>query len=59
MDYVRLGKTGLEVSRICFGAMSFGKQTGERPWVLGVEEARPMYRRAWDSGSNFFDTANV
>jgi aryl-alcohol dehydrogenase-like predicted oxidoreductase len=55
----RLGKTGLEVSRICFGCMSFGKQTDERPWVLGLEEARPLYKRAWDAGINFFDTANV
>jgi aryl-alcohol dehydrogenase-like predicted oxidoreductase len=59
MDYLRLGKTGLEVSRICFGCMSFGKVTDERPWVLGIEEARPMFRRAWEAGINFFDTANV
>jgi aryl-alcohol dehydrogenase-like predicted oxidoreductase len=55
----RLGKTGLEVSRICFGCMSFGKQTDERPWVLGLDEARPLFKRAWDAGINFFDTANV
>ena len=59
MKTVRLGKTGLEVSRICFGCMSFGKQTEERPWVLGLDEARPLYKRAWDAGINFFDTANV
>ena len=59
MDYLRLGKTGLEVSRICFGCMSFGKVTDERPWVLGIEDARPMYLRAWEAGINFFDTANV
>ncbi|TCU05359.1 aldo/keto reductase [Rhizobium sullae] len=59
MKTVRLGKTGLEVSRICFGCMSFGKQTEERPWVLGLDEARPMFKRAWDAGINFFDTANV
>ncbi|MGO4139466.1 aldo/keto reductase [Rhizobium brockwellii] len=59
MKITRLGKTGLEVSRICFGCMSFGKQTDERPWVLGLEEARPLYKRAWDAGVNFFDTANV
>lgn len=59
MKTVRLGKTGLEVSRICFGCMSFGKQTDERPWVLGLDEARPMFKRAWDAGINFFDTANV
>lgn len=59
MKTVRLGETGLEVSRICFGCMSFGKQTEERPWVLGLDEARPLYKRAWDAGINFFDTANV
>src|SRR6478736_6970346 len=59
MRTVRLGTTGLEVSRICFGCMSFGKQTDERPWVLGLDEARPMFRRAWEAGINFFDTANV
>jgi aryl-alcohol dehydrogenase-like predicted oxidoreductase len=59
MQYTRLGKTGLEVSRICFGCMSFGKITDERPWVLGLDEARPLFRRAWDAGINFFDTANV
>ncbi|MGO6847596.1 aldo/keto reductase (plasmid) [Rhizobium ruizarguesonis] len=59
MKTTRLGKTGLEVSRICFGCMSFGKQTDERPWVLGLEEAGPLYKRAWDAGINFFDTANV
>lgn len=59
MDYVRLGNTGLEVSRICFGTMSFGKKTDERPWVLGLDEARPMFKAAFDGGINFFDTANV
>lgn len=59
MDTIRLGRTGLEVSRICFGCMSFGKVTEERPWVLGVEEARPIFKQAWEAGINFFDTANV
>ncbi|NNU64718.1 aldo/keto reductase (plasmid) [Rhizobium indicum] len=59
MKTTRLGKSGLEVSRICFGCMSFGEQTDERPWVLGLEEARPLYKRSWDAGINFFDTANV
>jgi aryl-alcohol dehydrogenase-like predicted oxidoreductase len=59
MYYTRLGKTGLEVSRICFGCMSFGTANDERPWVLGIDEARPMFRKAWDAGINFFDTANV
>ena len=59
MNTIRLGRTGLEVSRICFGCMSFGKVTEERPWVLGLDEARPLFRRAWEAGINFFDTANV
>jgi aryl-alcohol dehydrogenase-like predicted oxidoreductase len=59
MDYVRLGKTGLEVSRICFGCMSFGKVTEQRPWALPIDDARPMFRAAWDAGINFYDTANV
>lgn len=59
MKYTRLGRTGLEVSRICLGCMSFGKKTDERPWVLGIEEARPIFRQAWEAGINFFDTANV
>jgi aryl-alcohol dehydrogenase-like predicted oxidoreductase len=59
MNTTRTGRTGLEVSRICFGCMSFGKVTDERPWVLGIEEARPMFRHAWEAGINFFDTANV
>ena len=59
MQYVRLGKTGLEVSRICFGCMSFGTVMEERPWVLGLDEARPLFHKAWDAGINFFDTANV
>ncbi len=59
MQYTRLGKTGLEVSRICFGCMSFGTVMEERPWVLGLDEARPLFHKAWDAGINFFDTANV
>lgn len=59
MQYTRLGRTGLEVSRICFGTMSFGKKTEKRPWVLGIEDAKPLYRAAWEGGINFFDTANT
>jgi 1-deoxyxylulose-5-phosphate synthase len=59
VKYVKLGKTGLEVSRLCFGTMSFGKKTEKRPWVLSLDEARPMFRKAWDAGVNFYDTANV
>ena len=59
MYYTRLGKTGLEVSRLCFGCMSFGTELEERPWILGADEARPLFRRAWEAGINFYDTANV
>lgn len=59
METTRLGRTGLEVSRICFGCMSFGVPNPERPWVLGPEDAKPLFRRAWEAGVNFFDTANV
>ncbi|WP_253913134.1 aldo/keto reductase [Pseudoruegeria sp. HB172150] len=59
MDYVRFGSTGMQVSRLCFGSMSFGKPTELRPWTLGLDDARTMFRAAWDGGINFFDTANV
>lgn len=59
MQYRRLGSSGLQVSRLCFGTMSFGTPDAERPWVLGIGDARPIYRKAWDVGINFFDTANV
>lgn len=59
MDYLRFGRTGLEVSRLCLGTMSFGQKTEKRPWVLGLEDARPIFRKAVEAGINFFDTANV
>ena len=60
MDYVRLGNTGLEVSRLVLGCMSFGDpRRGSHPWSLGEEASRPLIRRAVESGINFFDTANV
>jgi aryl-alcohol dehydrogenase-like predicted oxidoreductase len=59
MEYVTLGHTGLRVSRICLGCMSFGVPTaGGHQWVLGEEEARPFFRQALELGINFFDTAN-
>ena len=58
MDYVRLGSTGLQVSELCFGAMSFGSSSW-RPWVLDPDESEPFYRRAIEVGINFFDTANM
>jgi 1-deoxyxylulose-5-phosphate synthase len=58
MEYVRLGQTGLKVSRICLGCMSYGAKRWQ-PWVLEEEEALPFFRRAIEAGINFFDTANV
>jgi aryl-alcohol dehydrogenase-like predicted oxidoreductase len=57
MDYVRLGATGIKVSRLCLGTLPFGKK-GWRGWALGEEESRPIIRRAFELGINFFDTAN-
>jgi len=60
MDYIRLGKTGLKVSRICLGCMSYGVPgRGVHPWSLDEEKSRPFIRRALEGGINFFDTANV
>jgi 1-deoxyxylulose-5-phosphate synthase len=60
MRYVKLGGTGLEVSRICLGCMSFGLSgRGAHDWTLDEEGARPLIRQALDAGINFFDTANV
>ncbi|WP_181707784.1 aldo/keto reductase [Chthonobacter rhizosphaerae] len=60
MDYVRFGQTGLKVSRICLGCMSYGDPTrGNHSWVLSEEEGKPFYRRAVEAGITFFDTANV
>jgi len=56
MEYTTLGDTGMQVSRICLGCMSFG--TG-REWTLDEEESREIIERAIDLGVNFFDTANV
>jgi 1-deoxyxylulose-5-phosphate synthase len=60
MDYVKLGSTGLEVSRICLGTMSYGESArGNHPWSLGEDVAREHISHAIDLGINFFDTANV
>jgi len=60
MEYVRLGSTGLEVSRLVLGCMSFGDpKRGAHPWTLDEEQSRPLIRRALEAGINFFDTANV
>jgi len=60
MDYVNLGSTGLRVSRICLGCMTYGEPArGNQPWSLDKDAATPFFRRALDLGINFFDTANV
>ncbi|QQM31383.1 aldo/keto reductase [Martelella lutilitoris] len=60
MDYVKLGRTGLDVSRLCLGCMTYGvPEAGTHPWSLPEEQSRPFIRKAVEDGINFFDTANV
>jgi aryl-alcohol dehydrogenase-like predicted oxidoreductase len=66
MEFVNLGRTGLKVSRISLGCMTYGKApegeslaAGRHAWTLSEEESRPFFRQALDAGINFFDTANV
>ena len=65
MDYVNLGRTGVKVSRICLGCMSYGVppagplRPGSNAWSLNEEQSQPYFRQALDAGINFFDTANV
>ncbi len=59
MEYIRLGTTGLKVSRICLGCMSYGQPTAPWPWALTEEQSRPFIQHALELGINFFDTANV
>jgi aryl-alcohol dehydrogenase-like predicted oxidoreductase len=60
MQYTRLGTTGLEISRLCLGCMSFGESgRGNHAWSLSEEDSRPIIRKAWEAGINFYDTANV
>jgi 1-deoxyxylulose-5-phosphate synthase len=60
MDYVKLGQTGLDVSRLCLGCMTFGEPgRGNHSWTLGEEASQPIIRQAVEGGINFFDTANV
>ncbi|HEU0218674.1 MAG TPA: aldo/keto reductase, partial [Stellaceae bacterium] len=59
MKYTKLGRTGLDVSRICLGCMSYGGgNRGNHAWSLGEEESRPFIKKALEAGINFFDTAN-
>ncbi len=65
MEYVNLGKTGVKVSRLCLGCMSYGVppagplRPGSNAWSLNEEQSQPLFRQALDAGINFFDTANV
>lgn len=59
MEYIRLGSTGLKVSRICLGCMSYGRSTDRWPWALDEEASRPFIRRALELGINFFDIADI
>jgi len=60
MKYTKLGSTGMDVSRICLGCMSYGiSDRGNHAWTLDEEQSRPFLRRAVEEGINFFDTANV
>jgi aryl-alcohol dehydrogenase-like predicted oxidoreductase len=59
MDYVRFGNTGMTVSRLCLGTMTYGKPTERWPWALNEEQSRPFIKKALELGINFFDTADV
>jgi 1-deoxyxylulose-5-phosphate synthase len=58
MQYIRLGTTGMRVSRVCLGTMTYGSSSW-RDWVLNEADAKPFYKRALEAGINFFDTADV
>lgn len=59
MEYVKLGNTGLDVSKLCLGCMSFGDSNWVHNWVLNEEDSRSIIKKALDLGINFFDTANI
>jgi aryl-alcohol dehydrogenase-like predicted oxidoreductase len=65
MEYLNLGRTGMKVSRICLGCMTYGSpatgelKPGRQAWALREEDSRPFFKQALDAGINFFDTANV
>lgn len=60
MEFTKLGSTGLDVSRVCLGCMSYGvPDAGGWPWSLDADDAKPFFRQALDAGVNFFDTADV
>lgn len=60
MEYVRLGQTGLKVSQLCLGCMTYGDpDRGHHDWVLREDESKPFFREAWEAGINFYDTADM
>jgi len=59
MEYIRFGNTGMKVSRICLGTMTYGKPTDRWPWALNEEQSRPFIHKALELGINFFDTADI
>ena len=59
MEYIRFGNTGMSVSRLCLGTMTYGKPTERWPWALNEEQSRPFIKKALELGFNFFDTADV
>lgn len=59
MDYIKFGNTGMMVSRICLGTMTYGTPTDRWPWALNEEQSRPFIKKALDLGINFFDTADI
>lgn len=58
MPYIRLGNSGLKVSRICLGMMTYGSKKW-RQWILDEDESRPIIKHALESGINFYDTADM
>jgi len=59
MEYIRFGNTGMKVSRICLGTMTYGTVTDRWQWALNEEQSRPFIKRALELGINFFDTADI
>jgi aryl-alcohol dehydrogenase-like predicted oxidoreductase len=59
MNYIRFGNTGMTVSRLCLGTMTYGEPTDRWPWALNEEQSRPFIKKALELGINFFDTADV
>lgn len=59
MEYIRFGNTGMKVSKICLGTMTYGKPSERWPWALSEEDSRPFIKKALELGINFFDTADM